>query len=152
MKWGTFEWLRPTALFNFQEDRMKLVALVLVIALASSSPALQAEPATDATNQTLDSTNAAKIKAEVQKRGIGKQARVKVTLRNDTEVRGYVSQIEDASFQVTSPKTQGVTTVAYADVKKVRGPGLSKVASIAIGIGVIAGVLILIAFLLPKGD
>jgi hypothetical protein len=34
----------------------------------------------------------------------------------------------------------------------VRGSGLSKAASIAIGIGVIAGVLILIAFLLPKGD
>ena len=131
---------------------MKLVALLLVIAFVSNSPALQAEQTTGATNQTLDSTNAAKIKAELKKRGIGKQARVKVTLRNDTEVKGYVSQIDDSSFQITHPKTQGVTTVAYADVKKVRGPGLSKAASIAIGIVAVAGALVLIAFLLPKGD
>lgn len=77
---------------------------------------------------------------------------VKVTLLNETEVKGYVSQIDDDSFQITNPKTQGVTTVAYADVKKVRGPGLSKVASIAIGIVAVAGALVLIAFLLPKGD
>ena len=131
---------------------MKLVALVLVIALGSNSMALLAGQATVATNQTPDSKNAVKIKAEVQKRGIGKQARVKVTLRNETDVKGYVSQIDDDSFQVTNPKTQGVTTVAYADVKKVRGPGLSTMASVAIGISVIAGALILIAFLLPKGD
>jgi biotin-(acetyl-CoA carboxylase) ligase len=137
-------------LFKFQEERMKLVALVLVLAVTSNSMALMAGQTADTTNQTPGSKNAAKIKAEVQKRGIGKQARVKVTLRNDTEVRGYVSQIDDASFQVTNLKTQGVTTVAYADVKRVRGSGLSKAASVAIGIGVIAGVLILLAFSLPK--
>ena len=129
---------------------MKLVALVLVLAVTSNSMALMAGQTADTTNQTPGSKNAAKIKAEVQKRGIGKQARVKVTLRNDTEVRGYVSQIDDASFQVTNPKTQGVTTVTYADVKRVRGSGLSKVASIAIGIAAVAGVLILLAFSLPK--
>ena len=139
-------------LFKFQEERMKLVALVLVLAVTSNSMALMAGQTADTTNQIPGSKNAAKVKAEVQKRGIGKQARVKVTLRNETEVKGYVSQIDDASFQITNPKTQGVTTVAYADVKKVRGPGLSKVASIAIGIVAVAGALVLIAFLLPKGD
>jgi len=137
-------------LFKFQEECMKLVALVLVLAVTSNSMALMAGQTADTTNQTPGSKNAAKVKAEVQKRGIGKHARVKVTLRNDTEVRGGVSQIDDASFQVTNPKTQGVTTVAYADVKRVRGSGLSKAASVAIGIGVIAGVLILLAFSLPK--
>ena len=130
---------------------MKLVALVLVLAVTSNSMALMAGQTADTTNQTPGSKNAAKIKAEVQKRGIGKQARVKVTLRNDTEVRGYVSQIDDASFQITSPNTQGVTTVAYADVKKVRGPGLSRAVRVAIGVSVLAaGVLILLAFTLPK--
>ena len=131
---------------------MKFLVLVLVLAVTFKSMSLAAEQVADVTNQTAGSKNAAKIKAEVQKRGIGKQARVKVTLRNETEVKGYVSQIDDASFQITNPKTQDVTTVAYAEVKKVRGPGLSKVASIAIGIVAVAGVLILIAFLLPKGD
>jgi hypothetical protein len=130
---------------------MKPIALVLVIVVASNSMALLAGPAIDATNQILDLQNA-KVKADVQKRGIGKQSSVRVTLRNETEVKGYVSQIDDSSFQVTSPKTRAVTTVAYADVKKIRRPGLSRVASIAIGIAAVAGALILIAFLLPKGS
>ena len=99
---------------------MKLAALFLVIALAANSIALPARQATEAPNRASDSKNAAKVKAEVQKRGIGKQSRLKVTLRDQTEVKGYVSQIGDASFQITNPKTQDVTTIAYADVKKVR--------------------------------
>jgi hypothetical protein len=127
---------------------MKLAALFLVIALATNSIALPAQQATEAPNQTSDSKNAAKVKAEVQKRGIGKQSRLKVTLRDQTEVKGYVSQIGDASFQITNPKTQDVTTIAYADVKKVRRPGLSRSVGIAIGIGV--AVVILLAISLPK--
>jgi len=127
---------------------MKLAALFLVIALATNSIALPARQATEAPNQTSDSKNAAKVKAEVQKRGIGKQSRLKVTLRDQTEVKGYVSQIGDASFQITNPKTQDVTTIAYGDVKKVRKPGLSRSVGIAIGIGV--AVVILLAISLPK--
>jgi len=127
---------------------MKLAPLFLVIALATNSIALPARQATEAPNQTSDSKNAAKVKAEVQKRGIGKQSRLKVTLRDQTEVKGYVSQIGDASFQITNPKTQDVTTIAYADVKKVRRPGLSRSVGIAIGIGV--AVVILLAISLPK--
>ena len=127
---------------------MKLAPLFLVVALATNSIALPARQATEAPNQTSDSKNAAKVKAEVQKRGIGKQSRLKVTLRDQTEVKGYASQIGDASFQITNPKTQDVTTLAYADVKKVRRPGLSRSVGIAIGIGV--ALLIALAVSLPK--
>ncbi len=127
---------------------MKLAPLFLVVALATNSIALPARQATEAPNQTSDSKNAAKVKAEVQKRGIGKQSRLKVTLRDQTEVKGYASQIGDASFQIANPKTQDVTTIAYADVKKVRRPGLSRSVGIAIGIGV--ALLIVLAISLPK--
>ena len=130
---------------------MKLATLFLVIALATNSIALPAQQATEAPIQTLDSKNVAKVKAEVQKRGIGKQSRLKVTLRDQTEVKGYVSQIGDTSFQITNPKTQDVTTIAYADVKKVRKPGLSRSVGTAIVVGVAAAaLLILLAFSLPK--
>ena len=130
---------------------MKLAPLFLVMALATNSIALPAQQATEAPIQTLDSKNAAKVKAEVQKRGIGKQSRLKVTLRDQTEVKGYVSQIGDASFQITNPQTQDVTTIAYADVKKVRRPGLSRSVGTAIVVGVAAAaLLILLAFSLPK--
>ena len=50
---------------------MKLAPWFLVIALATNSIALPARQATEVPNQTSDSKNAAKVKAEVQKRGIG---------------------------------------------------------------------------------
>ncbi len=53
---------------------MKLAALFLVIALAANSIALPAQKPTEGPSQGSDSKNAAKVKAEVQKRGIGKQS------------------------------------------------------------------------------
>ena len=75
------------------------------------------------------------IKAEVQKRGVGEKSRVKVRLRNKAEVKGYISKIEDASFDVTDKKTGRATTIPYMEVEKIRGSGLSKGAKI----GIIAG-------------
>ena len=55
--------------------------------------------------------------------------------RNKAEVKGYISKIEDASFDVTDKRTGRATTIPYADVEKVQGSGLSKGAKI----GIIAG-------------
>jgi len=72
---------------------------------------------------------------EVQKRGIGAKSRVKVRLRNKAEVKGYISKIEDASFDVTDKNTGRATTIPYADVEKVQGSGLSKGAKIGVIVG-----------------
>ena len=65
--------------------------------------------------QTL--SQAAKIRAAVQKRGVGEKSRVKVKLRDHTEVKGYISKIEDSSFNLTD-KTRQVTTIQYTEVEK----------------------------------
>ena len=80
-----------------------------------------------------------KVKADVEKRGIGEKSRVKVELVNGTEAKGYVSKVDNASFEVPDKKTTQTTTIRYAEVKKIRGPGLSKGATIAIvaGVGVV---------------
>src|SRR6266571_6255299 len=88
--------------------------------------------------QTQGASPAAKVKAEVQNRGIGEKSRVKVRLRNKAEVKGYISKIEDASFDVIDKKTGRATTIPYADVERVQGSGLSKGAKI----GIIAGVAV----------
>ena len=85
---------------------------------------------------------ASKIKAQIQKRGTGEKATVKITLRDRTEMKGYISQIDADSFQVTDKKTGKVSTVSYDSVDRVRGGGLSRGAKIAIWIGVGAGVAI----------
>ena len=97
------------------------------------------------TTQTQEASQSAKVKAEVQRRGIGEKSRVKVRLRNKKEVKGYISKIEDASFEVTGKNTGRATTIPYADVEKVTGSGLSKGAKIGIivvvALGVVAAVL-----------
>src|SRR6266699_1984178 len=111
---------------------MKHFILLLVAVVVSNSVAV-----TQAT-QTQGASQAAKVKTEVQKRGIGEKSRVKVRLRNKAEVKGYISKIEDASFDVIDKKTGRATTIPYADVEKVQGSGLSKGAKI----GIIAGVAV----------
>ena len=108
---------------------MKHVTVLLVAVLVFNSVAVAQA------TQTQGASQAAKVKTEVQKRGTGEKSRVKLRLRNKAEVKGYISKIEDASFDVTDKKTGRATTIPYADVERVQGVGLSKGAKI----GIIAG-------------
>ena len=64
---------------------------------------------------------ATSAKNEVQKRGIGKRSKVKVTLRDRTEIKGYISQIDADSFQVTDKKGGQVRTVSYQNASSSLG-------------------------------
>jgi hypothetical protein len=122
-----------------KEDSMKTVSLLLATLLVCNSAvfAQQPAPAPGTTQvQTQETPHAAKIKAKVQKRGIGENSRLKVKLVNGAEVKGYISKIEETSFTVTDKKTGQTTTVPYADVQKIRGPGFSNGNKILIGVGV----------------
>ena len=123
---------------------MKTVSLLLGALLVYQPVVLaaQAAPACGTTQvRTQETPQAAKIKAKVQTRGIGKKSRVRAKLVDGTEVKGYISKIEEASFTVTDKKTSQTTTIPYADVRKIRGPGWSKADTIvvsAVGGGLLA--------------
>jgi hypothetical protein len=110
---------------------MKYVSVLVITLLFFKSVAFAAQMA-QGTSQVV------KVKDQVQKRGIGEKSGVKAKLVNGTEVKGYVSKIEETTFDVTN-KTGQTTTIAYAEVQKVQGPGLSKGAKIGIGVGVVVG-------------
>lgn len=59
-------------------------------------------------------------------------------------MKGYISKISDTSFEITD-KAGNPVNIRYSDVAKVKNPGLSRKAKIAIGAGV-AAVVVLIAF------
>jgi hypothetical protein len=124
---------------------MKTASLLLAILLVCNSAVFsdQAAPV-PGTNQvqTQETPRAAKVKAKVQKRGIGENARVKAKLVSGAEVNGYISKIEETSFTVTDKKTGQTTTVPYADVQKIQGSGLSKGGVIALV--VVAGVVVVV--------
>ena len=90
----------------------------------------------------LPDEHATKVRIEVQKRGVGERAWVKVTLRDKTVVKGYVSQIGSDSFEVSDKKSGRVTTIGYQEVDRVQKQGLSTGAKVAIGASVVAGAMI----------
>jgi hypothetical protein len=122
------------------------VCLVMVLLLNTYGLAHPAEPRSDTqTAQAGKMQPAEKIKMEIQRRGTGEKSRVKVRLRDKTEVKGYISQIDATSFQVTDEKTGKAMTLAYNEVEKVSGRGMSRNTKIVIfvGVGVAAAGIIL---------
>jgi hypothetical protein len=122
------------------------LCLVAVLTLHTYGIASPAEGRSDSEPTTASNTQSAeKIKAEVERRGTGEKSRVKVRLRDKTEVKGYISQIDASSFQVTEEKTGKVMTLAYVDVEKVGGRGMSRNTKtvIFIGVGIAAAGIIL---------
>ena len=87
---------------------------------------------------------AEKVKTEIAKLGVGREARIKVKLKDKTKVDGYLSEVTENYFTVADYKTGHTTVVAYPDVTQVQGHNLSKGAKIAIAVGVIAGVIIVL--------
>lgn len=132
---------------------MKTVSLLLAILLVSNGVAFadQAAPAPGTTQiQAEETPQAAKVKAKVQKRGMGEKSRVKVNLVNGDVVKGYISKTEETSFTVTDKKTGQTITVPYADVKQIRGPGLSKGDKILIGVGVGVVVFVIVGVIIAQ--
>jgi hypothetical protein len=124
---------------------MKIIgfSLAVVLVLNAYGLAYSEEPRQDAQQPIASNTQLAeKAKVEIQKRGVGEKSRVTIRLRDRTEVKGYISQIDATSFQVTDKKTGKVSTITYDTVDRVRGGGLSRGSKIAIGVGVGAAVAV----------
>lgn len=126
---------------------MKAISICLVTTLVLNTyslASLEAQPSTSAAVAS-NAQQTEKVKMAIQKRGTGTKAKVKIMLRNKTERKGYISRIDDLSFQLTNQKTGQTETIAYDSVEKVSGPGISGATKIVlyIGIGAAAAAIIL---------
>ena len=122
---------------------MKVISLSLAVALVLQGFAYS-QDLVPGVEQPLASNPqlAEKARMEIQKRGVGEKSRVRIRLRDRTEVKGYISQIEETSFQVTDNKTGRASTITYDSVDRVKGGGLSRGSKIAIGVGVGAAIAV----------
>jgi hypothetical protein len=129
--------------------------LVIVLAINSAGPALHALeiPENDRV-ESAEQRKAARVKAEVTRRGVGHTARVRVKLRDKHELKGHVIQIDEDSFQMVvdpdgldaqSPRDRMIT-IRYSDVEKVHGPR-SRAASVAIGVGLTVAAIAALALI-----
>ena len=112
-----------------------IVAVVLVLFACSTSIAGNS-------HEEKEAKFIEKVKTGIAKLGTGPTARIEVSLRDKTKLKGYVSQVNDAGFVLADEKTGTSTEVPYPQVKQVKGNNLSTGAKIAIGIGI--GILIML--------
>jgi hypothetical protein len=95
---------------------------------------------------------AQKVKTEINKLGVGKDAKVLVKLKDGTKIKGYITETNDNSFNVMNAKTGTVNEVPYPNVKQVKGNSLSTGAKIAIGVAIGVGVAIILGFIGQRVD
>ncbi len=91
-----------------------------------------------------DAERAAKVKQAVARLGTGEAARVKLELRDGAKLGGFVGAAGEDSFTVADPATGVATVVPYQQVKKVSGNNLSTGAKVAIGVGVVALIVVIL--------
>jgi len=94
---------------------------------------------------------AEKIKVGITQLGTGEQARVELKLADRTKVKGYISESAADHFVVVDKKTGAATRVTYGQVQQVKGNNLSTGAKIAIGLGILAGILAIFLILENTG-
>lgn len=83
------------------------------------------------------------VKAKVLKKGLGKKVVVK--LKDGSRLKGFISQIGTDNFDITDSKTGKVTSLEYVNVTSVSDQGgLSLLAKVGIGIGIVVGALALL--------
>lgn len=123
-----------------------IIIAVLVIGGVSVRPVAAASKAEEQVRF------AGKVKTGVEKLGSGSETRVEVKLRDKTRLKGYISQIGENEFVVTDVKSGASKSVAYADVKQIKGNNLSTGAKIAIGVSVAIGLILLISWLVVTGS
>lgn len=114
-----------------------VVGVVFNLALVSVASA--------STDGEKTAARAAKMRAELQKLGTGKDARIEVKLADGTKLKGYVSEVWDGSFVIVSDSTNAPVEVPYPQAKKVKGHNLSTGVKIAIAAGLVLLVILILA-------
>jgi hypothetical protein len=138
---------RSVASFDLQMKELimekRIISLTLSILLAHLIylPTLAANPKSSKEERQVE-----KLKAGILRLGTGPEARIKVKLRDNTELSGYISEVREDSFVVVDAKTGQPTSVAYPQVAQAKGNNLSKGQKIglAIAIGVFAVLFVVI--------
>ena len=124
----------------------KVLSLVAIVALFHAGFCVQTASARSKAEK--QARFAERVKAGIVQLGVGEESYVTVKLRDKTKLAGYISEAREESFVVTDLRTSEAATVAYADVKKVKGHNLSTGAKVAIGAGIVVGVVMLIVIAL----
>ena len=116
----------------------RLAAILLVPTLLCNSIAFAAKKPVDP----------AALKAKIQARGIGQG--VRITLIDQTDVKGTIVAIGDQSFALKLKKGSEPREFEYAGITGVHNDRLTRGQKVGIAVGVVAGFIIVVAVVLTK--
>jgi hypothetical protein len=116
----------------------RLAAILLVPALLTNNFAFAAKKPADP----------AAIKAKIQARGVGQG--VRITLIDQTDVKGTIVAIGDQSFALKAKKGSGPQEYEYAQITGVHNDRLTRGQKVGIAVGIVAGFIIVVAVVLTK--
>lgn len=128
--------------------KQSLSIVLAIVLFQTSASAVYAAPQGEKEDRQI-----AKLKQQVTKRVTDKKTSVKIKLRDGTEVKGKIQQIAAEDFIVLNEKTGDEITIAYREVAKLRGRGLSTGAKtgIAVAVGAVA-VVAIVAIMIARVD
>ncbi len=133
----------------------KILSLTLAALLSNAAAVVPAKAGAQVVGKTQ---NVERVRERVRKLGTGEAARVELKLWDGRRLKGYVSEAGADSFTVADAKTGASATVAYADVKQVKGRnsltaakvGLTVAKGAAIVSAVALGFALLTLIFVPK--
>lgn len=95
--------------------------------------AASAAPVFADTQQEKAARMTQKVRDAILKIGTGVNARVAVKLQNKAKLKGYVHQAGEENFLIVDVKTGEATTVAYSEVKQMKGENRSAGRRVSVG-------------------
>ena len=120
-----------------------LIGLILNLALYSTAKA--------DVNLEKDAKFAEQVKANIAQLGIGKDAKIKIQLRDGTKLKGYVSEAKDNSFILVSEDNGISKEIPYPQVQKAKGKN-SKTGSRIFAVAAVIGLLVLLSYGAARGN
>ena len=129
----------------------KILTLALAGLLLAAQPGATAFAASRATQ---DADTMEKVRANIDRAGLGEKARVTVRMKDGSERKGYVSERRGEEFVLRDRKTDAPSVIRFADVARVSvNRGHSTARNTALGVGIGAGaVLLTLALLIASLD
>lgn len=118
------------------------LALVSLMLCGVNLPIISAQSITD---NSIERNRLEKIKTEVYRFGLGEKSKVIVKLKDGTQLKGYISQTIENSFDLTDAKTKQFTTIPYRDVAQIKEQGRSIRTKLAFDLGVAALIIVIVA-------
>jgi hypothetical protein len=125
-------------------NRLKSLTLLFTMIIVPLAQLAQARPQQNAVDNT------AKIKSKIARRVDHKKTHVKIKLRSGDELKGQIDQAGDDKFTLIQDKTGRKIELAYSDVAKVSGRGMSTFTKVGIAAAIGAGVLAIVVIVALK--